>query len=69
MVVECFKNTSLYLQSLRRSSQWRSESEGLEEEFDSTLGTAMSPLYIEVEGCRAVVMAHLALVITKSWEV
>jgi len=28
----------------------------------------MSPLFIEVEGCRAVVMAHLALATTKSWE-
>ena len=40
-----------------------------EEEIDSTLGTAMSPLYIEVEGCRTVVMAHQALAVTKSWEV
>nr|ABN08944.1 hypothetical protein MtrDRAFT_AC168204g18v2 [Medicago truncatula] len=40
----------------------------LEEEIDSTLGFAMSPLYIEVEGCRAVVMAHQALAVTKSWE-
>jgi len=29
----------------------------------------MSPLFIEVEGCIAVVMAHLALAVTKSWEV
>jgi len=29
----------------------------------------MSPLYIEVEGCRAIVMAHQALAVTKSWEV
>jgi len=28
----------------------------LEEEIDSTLGTVKSPLYIEVEGCRAIVM-------------
>jgi len=56
----------VYLQALRRSSKWRSKSEGLEEELDSTLGTAMSPLFIEVEGCRAVVMAHLPLAVTKS---
>ena len=41
----------------------------LEEELDFTLGTAMSPLFIEVEGCRVVVMAHLAPTVTKSWEV
>jgi len=40
-----------------------------EEEIDSTLGTAMSPVYIEVEGCRAVVIAHQALAVTKLWEV
>jgi len=36
---------------------------------DSTLGIVKSPLYIEVDGCRAVVMAHLCPVVTKSWEV
>ena len=41
----------------------------LEEELDSTLGTVMSPLFIEVEGCRAVVMAHLASAVMKLWEV
>lgn len=45
------------------------ESKGLEEEIDSTLETTVSPLFIEVGGCRAVVMAHLALAVTKSWEV
>jgi len=29
----------------------------------------LSPLFIEMEGCRAVVMAHQALAVTKSWEV
>lgn len=39
-----------------------------EEEKSSTLGTAVSPLFIEVESCRAVEEAHLALAVTKSWE-
>jgi hypothetical protein len=41
----------------------------LEEERVLPWGTALSPLFIEVEGCRAVVVAHLALAVTKSWEV
>jgi len=43
--------------------------EGLERKKCSTLGTALSPLFIEVESCRAVVTAHQALAVTKSWEV
>ena len=35
----------------------------------STLGTALSPLYIEVEGCKIVVIAHHALAVMKLWEV
>ena len=46
-----------------------SESEGFSGRKSSTLGTALSPLFIEVEGCRAVEEAHLALAVTKSWEV
>jgi len=42
---------------------------GFKERIDSTLGTVTSPLYIEVGGCRAVVMAHVCLAVTKSWEV
>lgn len=42
---------------------------GFEEEIDSALGTVKSPLYIEVEGCRAIVMAQMGLAVTKSWEV
>jgi len=48
----------VYLQLLRRSSQYRSECEGLESKKCSTLGTASSPLFIEAESYRAVVMAH-----------
>jgi len=33
------------------------------------LGTARSPLYIEVSECRAVVMTHVCPVVMKSWEV
>ena len=47
----------------------RSECEGLERQKFSPLGTTLSPLFIEVEGCRAVVMPHLAPAVTKSWEV
>jgi hypothetical protein len=46
-----------------------SESEGFRERKSSTLWTALSPLFIEVEGCRAIEEAHLALAVTKSWEV
>jgi len=74
MVVECVKNTlgtaegcvpadTPTLKSVE-IREW-----GLRGEEDSTLGTSTSPLYIEVEGCRVVVMAHQALAVTKSWEV
>jgi len=33
------------------------------------LGTALSPLFIEVDRYKAIVMAHPALEVTKSWEV
>jgi len=39
------------------------------EKIDSTLETAKSPLYIKEGGCRAVVMTHTHLAVTKSWEV
>jgi hypothetical protein len=46
-----------------------SESEGFRGRKSSTSGTALSPLFIEVEDYRAVVVAHLALAVTKLWEV
>jgi hypothetical protein len=46
-----------------------SESEGFRGRKSSTLRTALSPLFIEVEDCRVVVVAHLALTVTKSLEV
>jgi len=42
---------------------------GFREKIDSTLGTAKSPLYIEEGGCRAIVMTHTSLAVTKSWKV
>jgi len=39
---------------------------GFESERDSTLEVARSLLFIEVDECRAVVMAHVCLAITKS---
>ena len=47
-----------------RGQKW-----GFRSERDSTLGTARSPLYIEVSECRAVVMTHVCPVVMKSWEV
>jgi hypothetical protein len=70
MVVECFleRRGGVYLQTLTLKSVEIREC-GFRERIDSTFGTVMSPLYIEVGGCRAVVMAHVCLVVTKSWEV
>ena len=42
------------------------QNEGFESERDSTLEVARSLLFIEVGECRAVVMAHVCLTVTKS---
>ena len=42
---------------------------GFESERDSTLEAAKSLLFIEVGECRAVVIAHIYLTVTKSGEV
>jgi len=42
---------------------------GFRSKRDSTLEAVRSLLYIEVGECGVVVMAHVCLMVTKSWEV
>jgi len=58
----CWRNIGTILHIYLR--EW-----GFRGRVDSTLGTVKSPLYIEVEGYRAVVMEHMGPAVTKSWEV